>query len=55
MAPAAVGGSSGYQRFLEALTDPLDEEHDSYLVWADYMFDPAEFTWRRPIPSSSLR
>ncbi len=37
--PEDVGGVSGYARFLEALADPLDDEHDSYLVWVGCKFD----------------
>lgn len=41
--PEDVGGTSGYERFLEALADPLHEEHDSMLVWVGEKFDPSEF------------
>ena len=41
--PEDVGGTSGYEHFLEALKDPLHEEHDDYLVWVGYKFDPNEF------------
>jgi hypothetical protein len=41
--PEDVGGPSGYEQFLDALADPLHEEHDNYLVWVGYKFDPAEF------------
>lgn len=41
--PEDVGGIPGYEHFLEALADPLHEEHDNYLVWVGYKFDPAEF------------
>lgn len=41
--PEDVGGVSGYERFLEALADPLDEEHDSYLVWVGHKFEPEAF------------
>jgi hypothetical protein len=42
--PEDVGGPYGYQQFLEALSDPLHEEHDSYLVWMGYKFDASEFS-----------
>jgi hypothetical protein len=41
--PEDVGGAGGYQRFLEALAVPTHEEHESYLVWVGYQFDPAAF------------
>lgn len=41
--PEDVCGTSGYEHFLEALADPLHGEHDSYLVWVGYKFDPSEF------------
>ena len=34
----------GYAHFLDALADPLHEEHDSSLVWVGYLFDPAAFS-----------
>jgi Plasmid pRiA4b ORF-3-like protein len=42
--PEDVGGVSGYARFVEAISDPLDEEHDDYLVWVGHKFDPAAFS-----------
>jgi hypothetical protein len=41
--PEDVGGIPGYAYFLEAITDPDHEEHDSYLEWVGGSFDPAEF------------
>ena len=41
--PEDVGGTGGYEEFLAALADPLHEEHDNYLVWVGYKFDPDEF------------
>jgi Plasmid pRiA4b ORF-3-like protein len=41
--PEDVGGVGGYEQFLEALANPLHEEHDSYLVWVGYQFDPEAF------------
>jgi hypothetical protein len=41
--PEDVGGAGGYEEFLEALADPLHEEHDNYLVWVGFKFDPAVF------------
>ncbi len=34
----------GYARFLEAITDPLNEEHDDCLVWVGHKFHPAAFS-----------
>ena len=36
LSPEDVGGTGGYEEFLEALADPLHEEHDDYLVWVGY-------------------
>jgi len=41
--PEDVGGIPGYAQFLEAIADPLHEEHDNYLVWVGHKFDPAAF------------
>jgi hypothetical protein len=41
--PEDVGGTGGYEEFLAALADPLHEEHDNYLVWVGYKFDPEAF------------
>lgn len=41
--PEDVGGPPGYARFLEALSDPDDEEHESFLTWVGGSFDPTEF------------
>ena len=38
--PEDVGGTWGYESFLEAIRDP---EHDSMLEWAGGEFDPAAF------------
>jgi hypothetical protein len=42
--PEDVGGIGGYEQFLEALADPLHEEHDDMLVWVGFRFDPAVFS-----------
>jgi hypothetical protein len=41
--PEDVGGISGYERFLEAIADPSDEEHDEQLEWVGGAFDPEGF------------
>ena len=41
--PEDVGGLFGYERFLEAIADPLNEEHDEQLEWVGGSFDPEEF------------
>ena len=38
-----MGGTGGYEEFLTALAEPLHEEHDNYLVWVGYKFDPEAF------------
>jgi Plasmid pRiA4b ORF-3-like protein len=34
--------SRGYEEFLAALADPRHAEHDDFLAWVGYKFDPAE-------------
>jgi len=48
--PEDVGGAGGYAHFLEAMNNPLHDEHDSYREWIgnhrDWIglrFDPTEF------------
>jgi Plasmid pRiA4b ORF-3-like protein len=41
--PEDVGGVPGYENFLEAIRDPLHEEHDHMLIWVGYKFDPTDF------------
>jgi hypothetical protein len=41
--PEDVGGVWGYERFLAALADPADEEHESYLTWVGGSYDPEDF------------
>ena len=41
------GGPWGYEEFLEAISDPDHEEHDSYLEWAGGSFDPEAFDLKR--------
>jgi hypothetical protein len=41
--PEDVGGVWGYERFLAALADPADEEHESYLTWVGGSYDPKDF------------
>lgn len=45
--PEDVGGAGGYARFLEAITDPMDEEHASLLQWIGGAFDPEAFDAKR--------
>ncbi|MGC8628238.1 MAG: plasmid pRiA4b ORF-3 family protein [Acidimicrobiales bacterium] len=41
--PEDVGGTGGYERFLAAISDPTDGEHDHLLEWAGGSFDPGHF------------
>ncbi|MDR3576128.1 MAG: plasmid pRiA4b ORF-3 family protein [Anaerolineaceae bacterium] len=41
--PEDVGGPWGYEGFLEAINDPRNEEHDSYLEWVGGEFDSEAF------------
>ena len=41
--PEDVGGPSGYARFLAALADPADPEHEAMGAWIGRDFDPAAF------------
>jgi len=41
--PEDVGGAGGYGRFLEAIANPKDDEHDQYLEWVGGPFDATEF------------
>lgn len=41
--PEDVGGSSGYQDYLEAMADPWHEEHENVLAWRG-SFDPEAFS-----------
>jgi len=45
--PEDVGGAPGYEEFKQAIADPTHEEHDDYLVWVGYKFDPAAFDLAR--------
>ena len=38
--PEDCGGPSGYERLLQILADPEDEEHDEMLTWCGGPFDP---------------
>jgi hypothetical protein len=40
--PEDVGGTSGYEEYLEALADPQHQGHESFLEWRG-PFDPKEF------------
>ena len=41
--PEDVGGVWGYENFLEAIRDPIHEEHEDYLAWVGGKFDPEAF------------
>ena len=41
--PEDVGGTWGYEGFLEAIADPNHPEHEGYLTWVGGDFDPQAF------------
>jgi hypothetical protein len=41
--PEDVGGAHGYERFLEAITNPRHDEHRQMLTWAGGKFHPEAF------------
>jgi hypothetical protein len=41
--PEDVGGSSGYEEFLQAIVDPNHEEHDHMISWVGIPFDLEAF------------
>lgn len=41
--PEDVSGPNGYQRFLDALSDPQHRDHIRLLMWIGGIFDPAGF------------
>ena len=45
--PEDVGGPWGYERFVEAISDPNHEEHEDMVEWAGGAFDPECFSWRQ--------
>jgi hypothetical protein len=44
--PEDVGGVAGYLRFVNAIEDPLNEEHQDMLNWVGCDFDPDSFDAR---------
>lgn len=42
--PEDVGGVSGYEQFIEALSDPSHEEHEDMKTWVGRPFDPMAFS-----------
>jgi hypothetical protein len=41
--PEDVGGAWGYAEFLDAIQDPNHPEHEAYLEWVGFEFDPEAF------------
>ena len=41
--PEDVGGTRGYEEFLEAIEDPENPEHEAMLEWGGRDFDPERF------------
>lgn len=44
--PEDVGGTDGYEEFLQAIRNPRHEEYDRYLEWVGGKFDPELFDRR---------
>lgn len=44
--PEDCSGPHGFRRFLEAIRDPDDPEHDEYRAWAGSDYDPDAFDLR---------
>lgn len=44
--PEDVGGTTGFEEFLEAVQDPHHEEHDRMLEWCGGSFDPEDIDER---------
>jgi len=44
--PDDVGGTSGFEEFLQAVTDPRHEDHDRMLEWCGGSFDPKDIDER---------
>ena len=45
--PEDVGGTTGFEEFLEAVVDPDHEDHDRILEWCGGAFDPEDVDERR--------
>jgi hypothetical protein len=45
--PEDVGGTWGYQEFLEAMADPGHERHEEFREWIGGRFDPEAFDLAR--------
>ena len=45
--PEDVGGIAGFTEFLEAMLDPLHEEHDDVVEWYGKRFEPGDIDERR--------
>ena len=41
--PEDVGGTSGYEEFLDVLADPSDDQHEQFVTWIGGSFDPDDF------------
>jgi hypothetical protein len=41
--PEDCGGTWGYANFLDAISDPAHDEHESMLEWVGHPFDPEAF------------
>ena len=46
LSPEDVGGVTGFMEFLEAMLDPLHEEHEAMMQWYGKRFDPEDIDER---------
>lgn len=56
--PEDCGGVGGYERLMEAISNPHDEEHKEMIEWVGGQFDPAHFDPREIVfddPEERLR
>jgi hypothetical protein len=42
--PEDCGGTGGYEEFLEVIANPGHEQHDDFLGWLGFPFDPERFS-----------
>jgi len=45
--PEDVGGTPGYENFLDAIKDPQHQYHDQFIMWVGGTFDPEKFDFKK--------